>query len=184
MIYHVFWLEHEACWLWISSKTPYQDMRAACHYFQKHLKSTAQCDVRCAQAQAVLLAAWHLPRPQLSFHQDLRTVWWQVSTKMKTKYWKEKQTDPSALLSILVMSVSLVLSPDCRHSATPADQARVSGVIPTSQNRNTQSMYIRMFLFSWPRKIQKTSLNITVSIFIHYIILIYSKVCEIVILST
>ena len=29
------------------------------------LKSTAQHDVMCAQAQAVSLAAWHLPRPQL-----------------------------------------------------------------------------------------------------------------------
>ena len=54
-------------------KALYQDVRAACYYFQKHLKSTAQRDIKCAQVQAVLLAAWHLPRPQLSFDQALHT---------------------------------------------------------------------------------------------------------------
>ena len=34
--------------------------------FLKHLKSTAQRDVMRTQAQAVSMAAWHLPRPQLS----------------------------------------------------------------------------------------------------------------------
>ena len=35
-------------------KALYQDIRAGCYYFQKHLKSTAQRDVSCVQAQAVL----------------------------------------------------------------------------------------------------------------------------------
>ena len=55
-------------------KALYQDIRAACYYFQKHLKSTAQRDVKRTQAQAVLLAAWHLPRPQLSFDRALHTL--------------------------------------------------------------------------------------------------------------
>ena len=39
-----------------------------------------------------------------------------ISTEMKTKYCKEKQTDSSASLSILAMSISLALSPDRGHS--------------------------------------------------------------------
>ena len=55
---------------------------------------------------------------------------------MKAKYRKEKQTDSSVPLSILAMSILLVLSLDRGCSARPAGQARVSGVIATSQNRN------------------------------------------------
>ena len=112
-------------------------MRAVYYYCQKHLKSTAQYDVKHTQVQAILLTTWHLPHPQLSFDQALHTLWWQVSTETKTKYRKEKQTDSSSLLSILMISISLTLSPDRGRSTTPAGQARVSGVIPMSQNRNT-----------------------------------------------
>ena len=45
-------------------KALYQYIRDAYYYF-KHLKSTAQRDVMCTQAQAVSLAAWLLPRPHL-----------------------------------------------------------------------------------------------------------------------
>ena len=41
------------------------------------------------------------------------TLWWQVSTKMKTKYRKEKQTDISAPLSILAMSISPCMKHTC-----------------------------------------------------------------------
>ena len=52
-------------------KALYQDTSTACYYFQKHLKPTAQCDM---QVQAVSLAAWHLPCPQLSFDRALLTL--------------------------------------------------------------------------------------------------------------
>ena len=54
-------------------KAVYQDIRATCYYFQKHLKSTAQRDVWCVQVQAVQLATWYLPHPQLSFDRALYT---------------------------------------------------------------------------------------------------------------
>ena len=50
-------------------KALYQYIRAACYFFKQHLKPTAQCDVMRTQVQAVSLAAWHLPRPQLSIDQ-------------------------------------------------------------------------------------------------------------------
>ena len=65
------------------------------------------------------------------------------------------------------MSISLALSPDHGHSARPAGQILASGVIATSQNRNMQSAYTE-FPFYWPRKIQKMSLNVMVSIFSRY----------------
>ena len=138
-------------------KALYQDIRAACYYSQKHLKSTAQRDVKRTQAQAVLLAAWHLPRPQLSFDRALHTLWWQVSTEMKTKTWKEKQTDSSAPLSVLTMSILLALSPDRGRSATSAGQARGSGVIAMLQNRNTRSAYTDISIFL----AQKNTKNVT-----------------------
>ena len=130
--------------------------------FLEHLKSTTQCDVKRVQAQALSLVSSHVQRPQLSFDWALCIWWWQVSLEMKTKYWKEKQTDSSALLSILAMSISLVLLPDHECSATPAGQARVSGVIPTSQNYNMWSaaVHIQTFPFFWPRKLQKKN-NVT-----------------------
>ena len=69
---------------------------------------------------------------------------------MKTKYGKEQQTASSAPLSILAMSISLAISP-------PAGQARVSGVIPTSQNRNTRSAYTDVPIFL----AQKNTKNVT-----------------------
>ena len=115
------------------------------------------------QARAVSLAIWQLPHPQLSFDQALRTFWWQVSTKMTTKDRKQKQTDTSALLSILAMSISLALA---RLRAQPVRYGQVAW----SQYHKTtiHGAHIRTFPFSWPRKIQKTSLNVTVSIFIRY----------------
>ena len=89
---------------------------------------------------------------------------------MKAKYQKEEQTDSSAPLSILAMSISLALSPDCGHSATPAGQAWVSGVILTSQNRNTWSTYTDIPIFL-ALKSTKTSLNVTVSVFIRYVLI-------------
>ena len=76
---------------------------------------------------------------------------------MKTKIWKEKQTDSSAPLSILAMSILLPLSPDRGHSATLASQARGSGVIATSQNRNTRSAYTDIPIFL----AQKNTKNVT-----------------------
>ena len=70
---------------------------------------------------------------------------------MKSKYQKEKQTDASALLSILTMSISLALSPD---HATPASQAWHD---PNVTNHNTQSSYTD---FPGPEKYKKTSLNV------------------------
>ena len=76
---------------------------------------------------------------------------------MKAKYPKEKQTDFSALRSILAMLISLGLLPDCGRSARPASQARVSGMIATSLNRNMRSacMDVPIFLA------QKNTKNIT-----------------------
>ena len=128
-------------------KALYQDIRAACYYFHKYFKSTAQRDIRHAQVQAVSLAAWYLPCPQLSFNRALHTLWWQVSTKIKTKYRKEKQTDTSAQLSILNFASSLARSrAQCYTSWS--HQAWVSGVIPTSQNHNNmQSAYMDVPIF-------------------------------------
>ena len=123
------------------------------------LKSTAQCDIRRTQVQAVLLAAWHLPRLLLSIDQALCLLWWQVSPEMKAKYRKEKQTNFSALLSILTMSISLALSTNHgrTRSARPASQARVSGVIATSQNRNMRSTCTDVPIFL----AQKNTKNVT-----------------------
>ena len=76
---------------------------------------------------------------------------------MKAKYRKEKQTDFSAPLSILTMLISLALSPDRRRSARPAGQARASGVIVTSQNRNMRSAYTDIPIFL----AQKNTKNVT-----------------------
>ena len=72
---------------------------------------------------------------------------------MKTKYRKEKQTNSSVSLSILTMLNLLALSPD----RTLASQARVSGVIPMSQNHNTQSAYTDILIFL----AQKNTENVT-----------------------
>ena len=74
---------------------------------------------------------------------------------MKTKYRKEKQTDSSVLLSILAMSISLPLSPDRRHSATPAGQAWVSGMIPMSQKCNARSVYTDVPIFLAQKNVTK-----------------------------
>ena len=66
---------------------------------------------------------------------------------MKTKYQKKKQTDTSAPLTILAMSISLALLPNRGRSATSAGQAWVSGMIPTSQNHNTRSAYMDVPIF-------------------------------------
>ena len=81
-----------------------------------------------------------------------------VSTKMKTKYRKAKQTDTSAPLSILVMSFLLV--------DRAAGQAWASGMIPTSQNHNTRSAYTDVLTFLAQK-------NVTVSIFIRNMLIQY-----------
>ena len=74
---------------------------------------------------------------------------------MKAKYRKEKQTDSSAMLSILAMSILLALSPDRGRSARPAGQAWVSGMIATSQNRNMRNAYTDASHFPGPEKYEK-----------------------------
>ena len=97
-------------------KALYQDIRAACYYFWNQPHSVMSSARKHRQYP---LAAWHLLRPQLSID-----LWWRVSPEMKAKiYRKEKQTDFSAPLSILTISISLALSPDCGRSARPAGQA-------------------------------------------------------------
>ena len=113
------------------------------------LLTTAQDDVKQAQVQAVSLATWHQSRPQQWFNRAICTLW------MKTKYWKEKQTDSSAPVSILA---TLAFSPNHHgRSATSAGQALVSGVIPTSQNYNARSAYTDVSFFL----AQKNTKNVT-----------------------
>ena len=89
--------------------------------------------------------------------------------KNETKYRKEKQTDASAPLSILVMSILLALSPDRECSTISASQ---SGTVKWHDPDVTKPQYAeRVHRFSWPRKYKKTSLNVTVSIFISYMLI-------------
>ena len=76
---------------------------------------------------------------------------------MKAKYQKGKQTDSYVPLSILATLISLAPSPDRGCSARPAGQARVSGVIATSQNHNMQSAYTDVPIFLS----QKNTKNVT-----------------------
>ena len=62
------------------------------------------------------------------------------------------------------MLISLALLPNHGRSATPASQARVDGVILTSQNRSTWSTYMDIHIFL----IQKNTKNVTISLFIRY----------------
>ena len=51
-----------------------------------------------------------------------------------------------------------------------ADFRRTSRFILRAQ-KNERGASVRTFPFSWPRKIQKTSLNVTVTIFIPYMLI-------------
>ena len=94
---------------------------------------------------------------------------------MKAKYRKVKQTDTSVPLSILAMSISLALSTDHGCSARPAGQAWVSGVIMMPQNHNVQNAYTDVPIFLAQK-------NVTVSIFIRYMLIQYSAFKKIIVL--
>ena len=89
---------------------------------------------------------------------------------MKTNIRKEKQTNCSALFSILAMSILLALSPDRGRSATSTCQAWGSGVIATSQNRNTRSAYTDVPIFLAQKNIYKKR-HVMVFIFIRYMLI-------------
>ena len=97
---------------------------------------------------------------------------------MKDEYRKEQQTDSYAPLSILAMSISLALSPDCGRSARSASHARASGVIAKSQNRNMRSAYTDVPIFLAQKntkkiknqKKKKPSLDVMASIVSRYML--------------